>query len=110
MIALMVVALLVVPTFGDDDAMSHRSFYEDAIDTEIAQSRQMASLMTSRSANLRQKGHREANKAMYLETHREKLVDEMVAKGIEPKTYKVERFVNDRFDHTSYSTWASIGN
>jgi hypothetical protein len=61
------------PGFRGDDAMSQRTFYADAIDTEIAQSRQMASLMTSRSANLRQKGHREASKAIFMETHRDKL-------------------------------------
>ena len=110
MMALMVVVLVVAPAFGGDDAMSKRTFYEDAIDTEIAQSRQMASLMTSRSANLRKEGHRAASKAMFLETHRDKLVDDMMAKDIEPKTYKVERFVNDRFGCTCYSTWAAVGN
>ena len=110
MIALMVIALLVAPAFGGEETMSHKAFYEDAIDTQIAQSRQMASLMTSRSANLRQKGHREASKAMFLETHRDKLVDDMMAQDIEPKTYKVERFVNDRFGCTCYSTWAAVDN
>ncbi len=108
MIALMVVVLVVAPAFGGNDAMSQRTFYEDAIDDEIAQSRQMTSLMTSRSANLRQKGHREASKAMFLETHRENLVDDMMKLDLESKTYKVDRFLNDRFSCTCYATWAVV--
>ncbi len=110
MIARMVVVIVVAPAFGGDDAMPKRTYYEDAIDTEIAQSRQMASLMTSRSPNLRKEGHRAASKAMFLETHRDRLVDDMMARNLEPKTYKVERFVNDRFSCTCYSTWAAVGN
>ena len=110
MIALMVVVLVVAPVWGGDDAMSRKTFYEDAIDIEIVQSRQLASLMTSRSANLRKKGHRAASKAMFLEAHRDKLVEDMVAQNIDPKTYKVERSVNDRFGCTCYSTWAAVGN
>ena len=73
-IALIVVALIAAPALGGDQVQIKRVVYEDAIDDEIAQSRQMASLLTSRSANLRRKGHREASMAMYLETHRDGLV------------------------------------
>ena len=110
MIALMVVVLVVAPAYGGDNSMSKKIYYEDAIDTEIAQSRQMASLMTSRSANLRKEGHRAASKAMFLETHRVKLVEDMMAKDLKPKIYKVERFVNERFSCDCYSTWAAVGN
>jgi hypothetical protein len=106
-VALMVVVLLVAPAFGDDESRSLRTLLEDAIDTEIAQSRQMASLMKSRSANLRVKGHREASMAMYLETHRDELVVDMMKVNLEPKTYKVERYLNERFSCDCYSTWAA---
>ena len=36
-VALMVMFLLVVPAFGDDESMFQRTLLEDAIDTEIAQ-------------------------------------------------------------------------
>ena len=107
-VTLIVIVLLCAPAFGDDERMSQRMLYEAAIDTEIAQSRQMASLMTSRSENLRKKGHREASKAMFLETHRDTLVEDMMAKNLEPKTYKVERYLNDRFSSTGYNTWAAM--
>ena len=107
MITLMVLALLVAPAMGEEEIQSLKSYYQAAIDEEIAQSRQMASLLSSRSPNLRQKGHREASMAMFLETNRESLVEDMLAQEIEPKTYRVERFLNDRFSCTCYSTWAA---
>ena len=102
-VALMVMVLLVAPAFGGDEVEFQRALLEAAIDTEIVQSRQLASLMTSRSANLRQKGHHEANMAMYLETHRDELVVDMMEMNLEPKTYKVERYLSDRFSQTSYA-------
>ena len=106
-VALLLVVFLAVPVSGGEDALKERAVYQIAIDDEIAKSRQMASLLTSRSANLRQKGHREASKAMFLETHRNRLVDEMMASNLDPKTYKVDRFLNDRFSCTCYATWAA---
>ena len=107
LIVLMVMVFLAVPAMGGDEAYSQKAYYEAAIDEEIIQSRQMASLMTSRSPALRQKGHREANMAMYLETHRDELVADMLKLNLEPKTYKVERYLNDRFSHTSYADLGS---
>ncbi|MGD9330807.1 MAG: hypothetical protein PVJ53_05820 [Desulfobacterales bacterium] len=106
-IALMVIALLVAPAMGGDEAQTKRLVYEDAIDEEIAQSRQMSSLLNSRSSNLRKKGHREASMAMFLETNRDRLVDDMMKLNLAPKDYIVERFLNDRFSCTCYATWAA---
>jgi hypothetical protein len=105
--ALMVIALMLTPVLGAEEEQMLRLVYEDAIDDEIVQCRQMSSLMTSRSEKLRMKGHREASKAMFLETHRDQLVDDMIAMKLEPKAYKVERFLNDRFNCTCYATWAA---
>jgi hypothetical protein len=51
------------------------------------------------------KGHREASMAMFLETHRDQLVESMMDQDVKPKAYKVERFLNDRFRCTCYATW-----
>jgi hypothetical protein len=53
------------------------------------------------------KGHREASMAMYLETHRDELVTDMMRLNLEPKTYKVERYLNDRFSCSCYADWAT---
>jgi hypothetical protein len=107
MVALLVVAFLVAPVMGGDDASTKRIVYENAIDEEIDQSRQMAKLLSSSSATLRKKGHREASMAMFLETNRDRLVDDMLEMNLEPKGYKVERFLNDRFSCTCYAAWAA---
>ncbi len=107
MIVLMVTVFAVAPAMGSDAVPVDRMVYEDAVDDEIARSHQMASLMASRSAKLRMKGHREASKAMFLESHRERLVNDMLGVNLEPKDYKVERFLNERFGCTCYATWAA---
>ena len=104
-LTLMIIALLVAPAVGGDETIPQRAFYEGAIDEEISQCRQLASLLTSRSAKLRMKGHREASMAMFLETHRDRLVDSMMAQDVKLKVYKVERFLNERFSCTCYATW-----
>ena len=104
-LALVIIALLVASAMGDDGTMPPRAFYEGAIDEEISQCRQLASLLTSRSAKLRVKGHREASMAMFLETHRDQLVESMMNQDVKLKAYKVERFLNDRFRCTCYATW-----
>ena len=41
--------------------------------------------------------------AMFLETHRDELVIDMMKMNLEPKEYKVERFQHDRFSYTPYA-------
>ncbi len=107
MIVLMVTVFTVAPAMGSDIVPIDRMVYEEAIDDAIARSHQKASLMASRSAKLRMKGHREASKAMFLETHRERLLNDMLEVNLEPRGYKVERFLNERFSCTCYATWAA---
>jgi hypothetical protein len=109
MIALTLIVLMVIPAMGGEKTKSLMAFYEMAVDKEISQCREMTSLLTSRSPHLRLKGHREASKAMFLEAHRDQLVEDMMAQDIEPKAYKVDRFLNDRFSCTCYATWAAKG-
>ncbi len=109
LVSVMVVMLvvgLVVPAQGGDNVQARKMYYESAITQEIANCRQMSGLRASRSANLRLKGHREASKALFLETHKAQLVESMVVLKVEPKLYKVQRFLNDRFSCTCYAQWA----
>ncbi len=106
-ITLLALSLVVLPVIGGDDVQLRKAFFEFAIDDEIVKCRKGASLRESRSINLRLKGHREASMALFLETHREELVADMLAAGLAPKTYKVQRFLNDRFCNTCYAQWAA---
>lgn len=108
-ITLLALSLIVVSAVGDgDDAQSRKAYFAAAIDDEIAKCRKGASLRASRSANLRLKGHREASMALFLEAHRDQLVEEMLAADLKPKSYKVQRFLNDRFCRACYAIWIAL--
>ncbi|MDJ0876871.1 MAG: hypothetical protein QNJ02_16490 [Desulfobacterales bacterium] len=112
MVSVMCVVLLVcmlAPTQAGGEVQARRAYYESAIAQEIAACRAKRELRSSRSPNLRMKGHREASKALFLETHKAQLVESMVALNIEAKNYKVARFLNDRFNNTCYAQWTSAG-
>ncbi len=109
-VVVVLLAFVVAPVQGGDDAQALKVYYEKAIDQEIADCQKMSALRASRSLNLRRKGHREASKALFLETHKGQLVDGMMATKLEPKDYKVQRYLNDRFSCTCYAQWALQGN
>ena len=106
--ATMIVMMLLAPLAvqGDDEVQALRAYYEKAITQEISACLKKSALRSSRSLNLRMKGHREASKALFLQTNREALVDSMLALQLAPADYKVERFLNDRFRCTCYAQWA----
>ncbi len=106
---ILITAGLAVAVHGGGDVEACRVYFEAAIDQEIADCRAMSALRSSRSAHLRLKGHREASKALFLETHKAQLVERMVALNMAPKPYKVDRFLNDRFSCTCYAQWAPPG-
>jgi hypothetical protein len=89
-----------------EDLQAIKTYYEKAIAQEIVNCQKQSVLRSSRSHNLRMKGHREASKALFLETHRDQLVDTMVALQLRPVGYKVQRFLEDRFSCTCYAQWA----
>lgn len=109
-VVVMLAVFMVVPVQGGDDTQARKVFFEVAISQEISDCHQKSELRSSRSPNLRMKGHREASKALFLETHKAQLVESMVASRIEPKPYKVQRFLNDRFSCTCYAQWVPQGN
>lgn len=102
--------ITVVPVKGGDDAQARKVYYEAAITQKIAACHQKSDLRSSRSPKLRMKAHREASKALFLKTHKAQLVDSMLVMNVEPKPYKVERFLNDRFSCTCYAQWTPPGN
>ena len=96
---------IAAPVQGGDDIQERKAYFEAAVDQEIAGCRQKVELRSSRSPNLRMQGHREASKALFLETHKVQLVENMVTLNMDLKPYKVHRFLNDRFSCTCYANW-----
>lgn len=109
-IIVVVVMMVMASSVQGGDSQELAAYYERIIAEEIQDCRRQSELRSSRSPNLRMKGHREASKALFLETHREQLVDSMLALGLNPKTYKVHRYLNDRFSCTCYAGWDRLGN
>lgn len=102
----MVMVVMVVPVWGNDDVQALKVYYEKAIAKEIRCCQQMSStLHSSNSPNLRLKGHREASKALFLQAHKGELIEKMVAAGIPPKDYQVDRFLNAQFCGNCYAQW-----
>ncbi len=108
-VVVMLMVCMVAPVQGGDDVQARKVYYESAITQEIAGCHAKSGLRSSRSPHLRMKGHREASKALFLETHKAQLVESMVVLNVETKPYKVQRFLNDRFRCTCYAQWTPQG-
>jgi hypothetical protein len=96
-LALLAMVAMVIPALGKSDVQSLRAYFTQAIDKEICCCQQKCALQSSRSANLRKKGHREARKAIFLKSHKEEIVEKMLSLGLEPKPYKVDLYLNHQF-------------
>jgi len=105
-LALVTMLVMVIPALGDNDSQASRVYFAKAIDKEISCCQNKQFLRSSKSDSLRMKGHREASKAIFLKAHKNILIDEMVAAGLEPKPYKVDLFLNQEFCRSCYAHWA----
>lgn len=105
-LAILAMVVMVVPAWGNDDVQALKVYYNKAITKEIGCCQKMSdTLESSTSPNLRLKGHREASKAIFLQAHKEKLIETMVAEAIPPKDYQVDRFLNAQFCGSCYASW-----
>ena len=105
--ALLAMVLMVAPVHGEKISDSLIIFYEKAIAQEILNCQEKVDLQSSSSPNLRLEGHREACKALFLKTNKDRLLKKMIASNLEPKKYKVHLFLNEQFYHCCYAHWKS---
>lgn len=107
-LTMLVMVVMAVPVRGSDDVQALIIYFEKAITKEIGGCQQMSSTLQSfNSLNLRLKGHREASKALFLQAHKEELIEMMVAAGVPPKDYQVDRFLNAQFCGNCYAPWVA---
>lgn len=105
-LAILAMVVMVAPVWGGDDVQAFKVYYDKAITEEIGCCQKMSStLQSSSSPNLRLKGHREASKAIFLQAHKEELIERMAAAGIPPKEHQVDRFLNAQFCCNCYASW-----
>ena len=73
-------------------------YYESCVVKKIEMCKsQAAMLQTSRSANLRKYARIQAQMAHYYNAEKKMLVNTMIQMDLEPKDYKIERFLDDQF-------------
>jgi hypothetical protein len=73
-------------------------YYKICIVNEIAKcDSKLVMLSTSRSKNLQDYAKMEAHKAEFFKAEKERLIREMIEIQLDPKHYKVELYINSRF-------------
>ena len=81
---------------GDHEKLA--KYYESCIVREIVKcDAKLVLLRTSKSKNLQDYAKLEAQKAKFFNAEKEMLVKEMIEMQLKPKHYKVELFLNNRF-------------
>ena len=73
-------------------------YYESCVVKKIKVCKSQAALLhTSRSANLREYALVQAQMAQFYNAEKKMLVNTMIQMDLEPKHYKIERFLDDQF-------------
>lgn len=78
-----------------------RAKLEALVDEYINSCDAKSELLSSRSENIRNSARRSCMKASYCRNNREELIQEMLDRKIDPKSYKVRLFLSERFTKDS---------
>ena len=99
-IVVMALALMVALTdtghAGENEQLI--KYYKEYISKCISKNKSKATLQTSRSENLRRSGVIYEQKAVFLTNNQNVLLDEMIRKKIGTKPYKIDYYLNKRFN------------
>ena len=90
------VGALPLTALCDDEEMK-AGFYESCIVREITGCEKKASLLNSRSQNLRGYARVEVQKAAFLAGRKDSLVQELLEKQISLKDHSIQVYLNSRF-------------
>ena len=95
---ILVTMIFAMPAIGDDTkTLEIRAKLETLIDRYILSCGAKSELLNSRSNTIRKSAIRSCRIANFCLTSREVLIKEMMEKNIEPKHYKVNLFLNEKF-------------
>ena len=87
--------MLTVPALGGEN---NRAELEAIVEDYISNCESKSALLNSTSTNIRRSAMRACLKAIFCRKTKAELIDALVANNIEPKPYKVHRFLNARFN------------
>ena len=99
--AMVAVGMITVPALGGE---THRAELETIVDKYIAACEAKSAMLDSRSENIRRSAMRACLRASFCRTSRAELIDELVARNVEPKPHKVHHFLNARFNEVVNNT------
>ena len=104
LVIVLAAALGTLPAHGKNTkAAETKAKLAILVDEYIASCDAKSEMRNSRSENLRRSAMRSRMKAAYYTHAREELVAEMLESNVEPKAYKVRRFLNDKFHSTLHA-------
>ena len=93
--------IFAMPAIGDDTkTIETRAKLETLIERYIVSCVAKSELLNSRSDAIRKSAIRSCRIANFCLTSREVLIKEMLENNVEPKHYKVSRFLNEKFRDT----------
>ena len=97
MLSAMVIAGMMAtgPAMGGE---TNRADLEAIVDAYISACEAKSAMLNSSSENIRRAAMLSCLRATFCRKSRSELIDEMVAKNVEPKPYKVHHFLNARFN------------
>ena len=85
-------------------AAENERFYYEYLDNKILLCKSKSHRIDSQSECIRKYAQKSLRMAQYLERNRDRLVREMITENIEPKPYKIDYFLNERYRER----WANL--
>ena len=82
---------------GDTETLEKRAKLEALIDRYVVACGAKSEMLNSRSDAIRTSAIRSCRIANFCLTSREALVKEMLENNVEPKSYKVSKYINEKF-------------
>ncbi len=99
LVIILTTMLCTLPAHGNNTmAGDTKAKLENLVDEYIVCCDAKSAMHNSRSEKIRRAAMRSCMKAVYSKHYKEELVKEMLENNIEPKPYKVRRFLNEKFD------------
>ncbi len=96
LLAMAIAGMMVTgPAIGGE---TNRAELEAIVDDYISACEAKSAMLNSGSENIRRAAMLSCLRATFCRKARSELIDEMVAKNVEPKPYKVHHFLNARFN------------
>ena len=95
-------AIFTLPALADDSNQAEmRAKLEALVDEYINSCDAKSEMLSSRSENIRNSARRSCIKASYCRNNRDELIQDMLDRKIDPKSYKVRLFLSERFSKDS---------